>query len=256
MKTPNTGIVFCNWNRLPITKISIESLIEHTTMPYRLVVVDNNSTDDFDIIDGVVCEREEPYKPSTQEYFNELRAQRKIHHLLLNAGSGPMHIDQARVFDTNYGLGFARNAGANVLMAPSDFAKLPLPDFLFFVDSDFVYKKNWLENAYKMWNIQSKSHALGCFTMTNCPEHWPKKLIQYDDGMIAYTKEVSAGGATLMPLDVFVKMGGFPTNLNCGNEDWYMCAKMKEMNLEILNTPCLLVHIGAGHSLWRGPEKT
>jgi len=72
-------IVCVTFNRLEHTKAFIGHLVERTTTPYRLIVVDNNSTD------------------GTQEYLMNLKLDGVIGHLIL--------------LQENYGIHAAKNAG-------------------------------------------------------------------------------------------------------------------------------------------------
>jgi len=72
-------IVLVTYNRIEFTKKTISSIIEKTILPYRLIVVDNNSTD------------------GTREFLIDLKKREKIGQLILNP--------------KNYGLGKALNQG-------------------------------------------------------------------------------------------------------------------------------------------------
>lgn len=74
-----TDIVITTFNRLEFTNLMLEHIKSRTTTPYRIIVVDNNSTD------------------GTQAYLYEKKKAGEIHHLLL--------------LEENYGIHMAKNYG-------------------------------------------------------------------------------------------------------------------------------------------------
>lgn len=234
-----TGIVVVNWNRLPITRQSLDSLVINTILPHKIIIVDNHTTDDFDNVDGVEIKRPK-YSPSTVEYVESLLNDGKINYILRNAG--------------NYGLGFGRNVGFSVLTTTNEWQKNKI-DFVFIADNDLSYPPNWLKITYDLWNDLHVSHNIGAIMFSNCPEHMPKTILEYSNGKMLYIKNPCAGNATFMPADLFAEMGQFPTTTDIGNEDWTLCRKLREANYNILNCDWLLEHIGKGHSLWLGPGR-
>ena len=72
-------IIMTCFNRLQLTKDAIRHIVERTTHPYRLIVVDNNSAD------------------GTQDYLFEAKKKGLIHHLIF--------------LEENYGIHMAKNYG-------------------------------------------------------------------------------------------------------------------------------------------------
>lgn len=235
-----TGIVVTNWNRLPITQKSLESLVANTVPKHRTVVIDNGTTDDFDIIDGVEVYRAYKYSPTTHEFLGSLLENGSITYVLRDA--------------RNYGLGFARNVGVSILNTQCDYLSFKKPEFLLISDSDIFYPEGWLEHTYSLWNDISIPYNLGAIMFSNCPEHMVRSVIEYGDKTL-FIKNPCAGNAIFLPTDLFLELGQFPHNMVIGNEDWELCRKLKEANLNILNCEYLLQHIGKRHSLWLGAGK-
>lgn len=71
-------IALLTWNRIELTRKCIDSILKYTTVPFNLMVADNNSTD------------------GTREYLLDLYRSKKIHRLLL--------------FDRNTGVACATNS--------------------------------------------------------------------------------------------------------------------------------------------------
>lgn len=67
MKKNPIDIIFVTYNRLEFTTKSLESIFSRTKYPYRLIVVDNDSSD------------------GTKGYLRDLHQQGKIHELILNS---------------------------------------------------------------------------------------------------------------------------------------------------------------------------
>lgn len=103
--------MMCTYNRLDLTKRMLESFFKNTTSPYRLIIVDNGSTD------------------GTQEWLNTVQSQT----------SSPCHV---HLNDVNKGIAVGRNQG--LLLAD----KYGLNDeYLATIDNDIELPPNWLEDC-------------------------------------------------------------------------------------------------------------
>lgn len=99
------SIIVLNWNRLHYTKQTIERILEVTTIPHELILVDNNSTEESGV----------------RQYLDTVKGNEKT-------------VDIIRVYNKkNFGVGGGRNTG--LLRATGD--------YLTTIDDDVLVPSSW-----------------------------------------------------------------------------------------------------------------
>jgi len=115
-----TSIMMVTYNRLELTKRMLESLFETTDSDYRLIIVDNGSTD------------------GSKDWLEDLKDEIKIpYHLHLNP--------------ENMGIAVGRNQG--LFLADKYGAE---DEYLCTIDNDIELPKNWLSNCLDLIKDNSR----------------------------------------------------------------------------------------------------
>lgn len=157
------GIAVITHNRLDYTKQCIESLIETTDVPHRILVADNASTD------------------GTREYLQGLAEQGVIHGALL--------------LDDNMYPGYATNRAWEALLTHL----IPDAQFLMRSDNDMLYRKGWDIEAMKAFEAMPFLGQLGLMNQEQCFPEGQNKIKPHEEG--GYTVNVhwtNIGGTNII----------------------------------------------------------
>jgi len=129
-----TNIMMVTYNRLNLTIQCIESLFKNTKSPYRLIVVDNGSTD------------------GTKEYLESLQTNEYC------------SLIEKQYNENNLGIAVGRN---QCLKLSNKFEY----DFLSTIDNDVLFPDNWLDDCLKFL-MKNNNFAIGInFENVNYPIH-------------------------------------------------------------------------------------
>jgi GT2 family glycosyltransferase len=221
---PKVAILVLNYNGKYLLKTCLNSL-KYTLYPnYEIYVIDNGSSD------------------GSVEYISQNFQQ-----------------DKLISFNENFGFCKAYNKAARLVKA----------DYLLFLNNDIIIKNpDWLDNMMQIILHSSKVGAVGAkLLIANNPELienvggtmyiWQggtrigfgeKDRGQYDNPPINvfYT----SGAALLIKKEVFIKMGGFDSEMFAYSEDLDLCWRLRLMNYKIKYCPqAVLLH--ASSASWR-----
>lgn len=159
----------------------------------------------------------------------------------------------------NFGFGTANNIGANIAKG----------DYLFFLNSDIVVKKNILKNIEKvlknknigaisprlvLQNMENQEHAYGDFPLLLNLFFGKLKRKAKDEKNIIYTDWIS-GAALVIRRNIFKSIGGFDENFFMYFEDIDLCKRVKKEGYIIaVCKDILIVHLG-GKSISNSLER-
>ncbi len=124
MTSPETIVMMCTYNRLELTKRMIDNFLANTTGLYRLVVVDNGSTD------------------GTVEWFQK--------DLIPNC-SNYIHLHRN---EKNLGIAVGRNQGLAIANGYEH-------DYLATIDNDVEVHKHWLEDCVEIIQGHKNKISIG-----------------------------------------------------------------------------------------------
>lgn len=126
-----TSIMFVTYNRLDLTKRMLDSLVKNTNSPYRLIIVDNASTD------------------GTAEWLIKLKRS------YLNYLSDSTHCQglDIHINDKNLGIGPGRNKGLEIAAQYKD-------PWLSTLDNDVELNPGWLKECIEIMEVNPRL-ALG-----------------------------------------------------------------------------------------------
>lgn len=116
-----TSLMVCTYNRLDLTKQMIKSVFDNTNMPFRLIIIDNGSSD------------------GTQEWLQSINSK-------LNINCLDVIIHQN---SQNKGIAIGRNQGLLIANKYND-------SFLCTLDNDVVLPPKWLEESVNFVNSNPK----------------------------------------------------------------------------------------------------
>ncbi len=175
------SIIIVTFNRLPFTKLVLQSILHNTTYPnYELIILDNKSTD------------------GTIEYLKQLQSQHK-------------EISQVIYHQTNIGKGKAANKG---------FA-LAKGQYIIGLDNDVLVPRNWLTELVKALNTVPNIGwlCINLSNLEKDKDYFkPDYERRYGDIVIQETPGVG-GQCVAMKSSTYNKLGGYYDDIYYGLED-------------------------------------
>ncbi len=214
-QTPLVSIIMLTFNALEYTKKCINSVLEHTHLPYELILVDNGSQD------------------GTVEYLNALKEQYEHIKVIFNK--------------KNKGFAYGNNQGArrakgkyllflnnDVLVADgwlNDLASV-------LIDNPYVGMvgpiTNSISGRQRVENVPYQDeHGFYAFAA---------KVRELNKNKITPRRRI-AGFCMLMRRDLFEKLGGFDTRFGTGNfEDDDLCVRVRQKGWAIMVHEGVFIH--------------
>ncbi len=189
-------ILLITFNRLAFTKITIDSIIKRTKYPYRLIVVDNNSTDN-----------------GTKSYLRELKCTGKINALILNK--------------ENIGLEKALNVGLRIVQSSPYFIT---------VDNDCIapdLEPCWLE---RMVALMDQHKEFGALALRPQVLIGVGQIFNNQEYVDIVANNVCGGSYRIMRTDLIKKIGGWTDKFEKdgrGNEEHDVCGKIREAGYKV-----------------------
>ena len=204
-----TSLMFVTWNRLALTQRMLNNFFKVTTSPYRLIIVDNGSTD------------------GTTEYLNGLDKDK-------HAGSFCQGI-HLKFNEKNMGIATGRNQGLKIAAQFGD-------DYLGTLDNDIELPAGWLEKCIDII-AANPSYSIGV-NMEDVT--YPLKTL---NGKTFQFKELGNLGSACMVFtrELHREIGYFTTEYeNYGEEDANFGFRARRMgyNLGYIKEPG--IHFGIG----------
>jgi len=179
---------------------SIMSILQHTTLPFKLSIIDNSSG-------------------GLEVVFDRLK-----------------HIKNITIYrnPSNFGKGRAFMTWFNTIMAED------VNDFFIAIDADIVVGNNWLESLIDSKNkITDKFAMLAPIIMNNRSQTFEyqmatKLIMHRQDTMQHYKDELysntSLGGPLLLiDKQFFISIGGYLTDFIYGGDDGHICKMAKQL---------------------------
>lgn len=210
------SIMVVLYNRLELTKQTFDNLFETTNVDFRLIIVDNNSTD------------------GTVEYINELQEYFKSGKIIC-----PYLKDIHVQFNKeNKGIIIGRNQALKISDEFSD-------DFLATIDNDVLLPENWLRECIGILQANSKYGMIG----VNFEERSFPLITQ--NGYTFQTKhEGNLGTAcAVFPKSLHKLLGYYSTEYKlygCEDSDWGMRTRVVGKNLGYIKENG--IHLGVGEN--------
>jgi len=206
------------------------SAIEATSRKYRLTIIDDGSSNLFDI----------------------KRNLSKAHQIILNG--------------KNMGSTPSMNTGIHLAHMWQWFYKESIDDPLLFIEDDMVLKSGWQEKCWEYLNKWENEFKIGFISGFDAPEHSTTKEISYVGDTIKikdiirssmmYARKKHWASIGLVPnLDKDGKERGFPSAGTGSKRDWYYLTDAINSN-KAQGKNCLVIcglaeHIGENNSTWR-----
>ncbi|MDJ0765530.1 MAG: glycosyltransferase family 2 protein [Myxococcota bacterium] len=190
-------LVMVTYNRLDFTRITLERLLKNTTLPFRLVILDNGSTD------------------GTQDW---LKANRE----------GFPFIDKLFFFEENLGIGRALNNGMSYALSQSQRVGR--------IDNDVLVPPRWLEDLTAVLESDLNPMVVaGCITDDDVAKAQIRNSVpQHVAGLKVYAVDYAGGFLNLYRSDVFDQLGFFPEYPLYGVEDGGLCKAAKGQGERVL----------------------
>ncbi len=187
----DTYLTMVTYNRLPMTKLTLERLLKNTKPPFKLVIVDNNSTD------------------GTPEWLAKCRDRYSF-------------IERVFLFDDNLGIGRALNNG--MVYALSRSTKVGR------VDNDVLVPPRWLEDMTRVLRSELKPLVVGgCITDDDVASEQIEDAAKTSVGDLkVYHVDFAGGFLNLYPPDIFDDLGFFPEQPLYGVEDGGLCKAARD----------------------------
>lgn len=200
------------YNRLDLTKQTLDSLFNNTKTPFRLIIVDNGSTD------------------QTKQYLMENKNN------LINSNDNCLGIELL-LNETNLGIAVGRN---QCLKLASEFNDL----YLSTIDNDVLFEDNWLGKCIDVLE-KNDNFAVGVnFEKQNYP-------ITNMNGCQVQLKPAGNLGTACTVFDrkLFVTIGYFTTDFGLyGEEDADYFFRARQAGYKIGYLPTNGIHLGEGEN--------
>ena len=202
-----TSIMLTTFNRLDLTKRMMKSLFSTTHSPYRLIIIDNGSSDETpDFLENL--KKDLPKECVGYEYA-------------LN--------------EKNQGIAIGRNMGLQIADKYND-------EWLSTVDNDVEFPDNWLDQCLDIMKANKRLSIGVNFEPTNYPlTTWNGKTFQLKD------KGNLGTACTVFPRDLHTKIGFFKMNdflYSHEDADFFQRARMVGYQMGYLKENGL--HFGEG----------
>ncbi|MCP4606293.1 MAG: glycosyltransferase family 2 protein [Proteobacteria bacterium] len=181
-----TYLVMVTYNRLTLTRLTLERLDKNTTLPMKLVIVDNNSTD------------------GTRDWLKENMDRY-------------LFIEKLFLTDDNLGIGRALNNGMSYALSRSNKVGR--------IDNDVLVPPHWLEDFTSVIESDLKPMVVGGYVTDDdiAKEQIKKASKEVVKDLKVYFVDYAGGCLNLYQPNLFDKLGFFPEYPLYGVEDGGLC---------------------------------
>jgi len=208
------SLMMVTYNRLELTKRMLESLFRHTDSPFRLIIVDNGSTD------------------GTVDWLqNDPWLKEKIWKTDYCVG------EDIQFNEKNLGIAIGRNQGLKLANKYND-------EWLSTLDNDIEFVPGWLSKALDILSTNPK-FAVGLNMEGN---HYP--ILSRNGKSFQYKRDGNLGTAcTVFSRELHKTIGYFITEYglySCEDSDFFFRARLHGYEMAYL--PEMGIHIGEGEN--------
>lgn len=214
---PSVTLILLCWNKLEETKRAVESIVNHTYVPYSLFIVDNGSSDD------------------TPQYLFELSKQFSF----------------VRVITLDHNYGFAGGMNAALQVASTDFVAILNND----LEMTAGWLERMLVHFYQHPNLGmigplacnvSGLQGVTISGVDATPDKVARKVFSEYAGKIFFTQRI-VGFAWVMRREVLERVGGFDLRFGQGNfEDDDFCIRTQNAGYQLaIAADVFLYHKGS-----------
>jgi len=205
-KLPSVAVIVATFNRPKHLRACLNALIKQTYEgKWCIIVVDDGSTMQYSYLISEVIKILE-------------RRGIKVHYIKLSKNSG---------------LAAARNEGVR-------FAKA---DIVAFLDDDELPDPNWICELVKGFSYGPNIAGVGGRVVSvESPAYVKWRVRGYDQGHYIHESNFLQGGNAAFRRDIFLKVGGFDSNLKFAHEDAELCLRLRNWGYRLLYNPMAVVY--------------